>query len=312
MRTIPLPTNDESDSQNGRGRCKSISRPLKSGVDYFPMDAGFFSDKKIRLLKGEFGARGLLIVLSTLCRVYSTNGYYASFDDDDAILTADELGVGITPELVREVVQGSVKRSLFDEGVFNQFGVLTSPGIQRRFIRAVATRDDIPIFEEYWLLDIDDKNDVPKAVRNKVTFKSVDSKKTPVFFEKTPVNSGDNPQSKLKESKGKKTTAGSGGRPDFNTIEAYAASNLQYLSPANMDELVSYRDQLTDDMIRHAIDEACACGKRTYYTVRNILNRYVQKGHRSMGDVLAEEEAFRRNRAGQGDVSPTTRKVREF
>ena len=111
------------------------------------------------------------------------------------------MGAGITPELVREVVQGSVRRSLFDEGVFNQFGVLTSPGIQRRYLRAVATRDDIPIFEEYWLLNIDDKNDVLKAVRNKVTFKSVNLKKTPVFFEKTPVNAYRNSQSKLKERK---------------------------------------------------------------------------------------------------------------
>lgn len=260
------------------------------------MDAGFFSDKKIRLLKGEFGACGLLIVLATLCRIYSTNGYYASFDRDDSILTADELGAGITPELVREVVQGSVRRSLFDEGVFNQFGVLTSPGIQRRYLRAVATRDDIPIFQEYWLLDINDKNDVPKAVRNKVTFKSVNSKKTPVFFEKAPVNSEDMPQSREKESTEKNTTTGSGGRPDFNTIEDYAAANLQYLSPTHMDELVSFKDQLPEELIRHAIDEACACGKRQYFTVRNILNRYVQSGFKCMGDVRAEEEAFRKRK----------------
>ena len=259
------------------------------------MDAGFFQDKKIKLLKGEFGARGLLIILSTLCRVYSTNGYYASFDDDDAILTADELGVGVTPELVRAVVQGSVKRSLFDEGVFNQFGVLTSPGIQRRFIRAVATRDDIPIFEEYWLLDIYDKNDVPKAACNKVTFKSVNSKKTPV-------NSKDMPQRKLKETKGKETTTSSGGRPDFNTIEAYASGNLQYLSPTNMDELISFTEQLPEELIRHAIDEACACGSRKYYTVRNILNRYVSAGFKCLGDALAEEEAFRKRK--QADSTP--------
>lgn len=114
-------------------------------------------------------------------------------------------------------MQGSVRRSLFDEGVFNQFGVLTSPGIQRRFIRAVANRDDIPIFQEYWLLDIDDKNDVPKAVCNKVSFKSVNSKKTPVFFEKTPVNAYRNSQSKLKESKRKYTTTSGSSSPDLST-----------------------------------------------------------------------------------------------
>lgn len=272
------------------------------------MDAGFFSDKKIRLLKGEFGARGLLIVLSTLCRVYSTNGYYASFDDDDAILTADELGVGITPQLVREVVQGSVKRSLFDEGVFNQFGVLTSPGIQRRYIRAVATRDEIPIYEEYWLLNVDDKNDVPKAVCNKLTFKSVDSKKTPVFFEKTPVNSGDNPQSKVKESKVKESSSG---RPDFNTIEAYAAANLLNLNPRQMEDLATFKSDLNDDMIRHAIDDACLHSSPRYEYVRKILNRYVSEGYKTLEDILKAEKMKGAQRPQQ-PAPPPPRKVREF
>lgn len=284
-----------------------MARPLKSGVEYFPMDTGFFSDKKVKLLKGEFGARGLLIVLSTLCRIYSTNGYYASFDDDDAILTADELGCGITPELVREVVQGSVKRSLFDEGVFNQFGVLTSPGIQRRYIRAVSTRDDIPFFSEYWLLDINDKNDVPRAVFNKVTFLSVNSKKTPVFFEKTPVNSGDNPQSKVKESKAKESTT-PGGRPAFDTVEAYASSNLVNINPRQMQELESFRDELPDELIRHAIDESCLKGKPYFTYASAIMQRYVDQGYRKLEDALQEEK---QRKAAQQPAIPK-RKVQEW
>lgn len=276
-----------------------MARPLKTGVDYFPLDTDFFTDKKIKLLKGEFGARGLLIVLFTLCQVYSTNGYYMSFDNDDAILAADELNCGITPELVREVVQGSVKRSLFDEGVFNQFGVLTSPGIQRRFIRAISKRDDIAVFEEYWLLDIDDPNDVPQAMRNKVTFKSVSGEKTIVSGGKNPVNSSENPlkesrkkvkESKVKQSKAEDTPAIA--RPDFNTIEVYASSNLDYLSPTNMQDLIAFRETLPEELIRHAIDEACANGKRTWAYVRSILARYLQKGIKSVGDAVSDKEHF--------------------
>lgn len=278
-----------------------MARPLKTGVDYFPLDTDFFTDKKIKLLKGEFGARGLLIVLFTLCQVYSTNGYYMSFDNDDAILAADELNCGITPELVREVVQGSVKRSLFDEGVFNQFGVLTSPGIQRRFIRAISKRDDIAVFEEYWLLDIDDPNDVPQAMRNKVTFKSVSGEKTIVSGGKNPVNSSENPlkesRKKVKESKKKVVVDTTPARPDFNTVESYASSNLDYLSPSNMQDLIAFRETLPDDLIRYAIDAACANGVRKWAYVRSILARYQSAGYKTVGEVKNAEEQRTRQKS---------------
>lgn len=284
-----------------------MARPLKSGVEYFPMDTGFFSDKKVKLLKGEFGARGLLIVLSTLCRIYSTNGYYASFDDDDAILTADELGCGITPELVREVVQGSVKRSLFDEGVFNQFGVLTSPGIQRRYIRAVSKRDDISFIEEYWLLDIDDENDVPRAMRVKVAFKTISGGIKAVSGGRNPDKSPDNPQSKVKESTVKESTT-PGGRPAFDTVEAYAGSNLVNINPCQMQELESFQNDLPDELIRHAIDVSCLQGKPYFAYASKIMQRYVDQGYRKLEDALQEE---RQRKAAQQPAIPK-KKVREW
>ena len=74
------------------------------------------------------------------------------------------------------------------------------------------------------------------------------------------------------------------------TLEAYAAANLSYLSPKNMDELVSFREDLPDDVIRHAIDEACANGVRSWAYVRSILNRYVQAGIRSLGDIRQQDQ----------------------
>ena len=35
-----------------------MARPIKDGVDYFPLDTDFFQDDKVRLIKGEFGAKG--------------------------------------------------------------------------------------------------------------------------------------------------------------------------------------------------------------------------------------------------------------
>ena len=57
----------------------------------------------------------------------------------------------------------------------------------------------------------------------------------------------------------------------------------------NMEELVSFREPLSEELIRHAIDEACANGKRTWAYVRSILARYVRSGYRTVGDAEAEK-----------------------
>ena len=90
-------------------------------------------------------------------------------------------------------------------------------------------------------------------------------------------------------------------RPDLNSVEIYASRNLQYLSPYNMQELISFRDSLPDDLIRYAIDQACANGVRTYAYTRSILNSYVSNGFKCIGDVQAHEA--KRRQAQQGKAS---------
>lgn len=89
-------------------------------------------------------------------------------------------------------------------------------------------------------------------------------------------------------------------RPDFDTLEAYAANNLRNLSPRNCEELISFGDDLPDDLIRHAIDEACAAGTPTWSYTRAILNRYVDSGFKTVGDAKAAEQKRREDRARRG------------
>ena len=153
-----------------------MSRPYRDGVSYFPLDTDFFSDKKIQLLRAEFGMQGVGIALAIIAEIYRTNGYYKKWDEDDCLLMSQGVAGGCTPTLITEVVHGCLRRSLFDERVFRMFGVLTSVGIQRRYVRIAAKhRDEIPIYREYWLLNVDDKNDVPASALNKLIFKAVSS-----------------------------------------------------------------------------------------------------------------------------------------
>lgn len=102
-------------------------------------------------------------------------------------------------------------------------------------------------------------------------------------------------------------------RPAFDTVEVYASSNLDHLSPSNMDELVSFLEDLPEEVVRYAIDEACANGARKYAYVRSILNRYLDQGLKTIGAIKAADERKKRdNQPAQQPSPPPARKVREF
>ena len=180
-----------------------MARPTKTGLDYYPMDVGFLRDKKVRLLRSEFGASSVLFVLYVLGKVYEGDGYFLRWDKDELLLAADELRE--QPTYISEVLQGCLTRSLFDERVFQMFGVLTSAGIQRRYLRGCEKRDVITIVSEYWLLNTCSKSDVPAGIRAKLTLISVAGGNNDVNSPGNSENSPGNPQSKVKESKVKES-----------------------------------------------------------------------------------------------------------
>ena len=90
--------------------------------------------------------------------------------------------------------------------------------------------------------------------------------------------------------------------PDTNTVEVYASTHLHHMSPTNMDDLVWFKTKMQDDLIRYAIDEACAQGVRTFAYVRSILNRYVRDEIRSLDEIKAIEARRERERGNQDEV----------
>jgi len=163
------------------------------------MDVGFLRDKKIRLLLAEFGASSVIFVLYVFGKAYEGDGYFLMWDKDECLLAADT--VRKPPTYVNEVLQGCLSRSIFDKRVFQMFGVLTSAGIQRRYIRGCEKRDSITMIDEYCLLDICSKKDVPASIRAKLTLVSVTGGNNVVNSPGNPDKSPGNPKSKVKESK---------------------------------------------------------------------------------------------------------------
>lgn len=75
-----------------------MARPQKEGLEYFSLDVDFFSDRKIKILKGRFGADGVTYYLYLLCEIYKGHGYYLDFDADfDYITCSPSLTSSLAP-----------------------------------------------------------------------------------------------------------------------------------------------------------------------------------------------------------------------
>ena len=121
-------------------------------------------------------------------------GTYCSFGGNGAFLAAG--GPGVPHGLIVRAIQGCVRLSIFEGGVPDMCSALPGAGIQRRYLRAVAKRDDIRIIWEYWLRNGNDPKYVPASMRVKVTFVSQSGTETGVSF---PGNPGKFPRKRLKE-----------------------------------------------------------------------------------------------------------------
>lgn len=127
-------------------------RRHKIGLDYFELDCNL--DNKIKLIQAEFGLKGFAIVVKLYQKIYGEDGYYCEWNDDTLLLFMSENG--LTGESGKNLVEGviscCIRRGIFSEEIFNKYRVLTSAGVQKRYLEATSKRDKIELKKEYLLL----------------------------------------------------------------------------------------------------------------------------------------------------------------
>lgn len=65
-----------------------MARPLKEGLDYFPLNVDFFSSIKVRRLSKACGSTSQSILICLLCNIYQDKGYYIEWNKDLPFLIA--------------------------------------------------------------------------------------------------------------------------------------------------------------------------------------------------------------------------------
>lgn len=128
-------------------------RPPKKGIDYAGWSVDIFdNDTKIDKLLDAHGWNGFGIYFYLCQRAYGSEGYFYKWGYDDCASTSRKMGGGIGSGTIREVVGYCLQIGLFDKGLFDRWGVLTSRGIQRRYWEVVKARDVRTVISDYWLL----------------------------------------------------------------------------------------------------------------------------------------------------------------
>ena len=128
-----------------------MARPIRAGVDYFPLDC--VMDNKFQLLEAEFGLKGFAVVVKLFQRIYQSEGYYCEFNDDVALLFSKRIGEGRS--VVSEIVSKALSREIFDPDLYQKYQILTSMGIQKRYLEITQRRKNVEMISDYLLLPDD-------------------------------------------------------------------------------------------------------------------------------------------------------------
>lgn len=290
-----------------------MARPKKDGLEYFPLDVVAGIDDEIELIEAVYGLEGFAIFIKLLQSVYK-NGYYINWTKKEQLLFTKR--VNVTETIVNEVINACLEWGLFNKKIYEEHNVLTSHGIQQRFLLAIGRRTAVEFYKEYLLL-------------NKT---EVSATKNLVIVTKTEVNVDNNPQSKVKESKKKvkeiesSSSSSEKENPPAATKEeqnikriARAIENTfgRLASSYEVELMESYiKNGLDIDLIEKALVETIENGVRNMKYTKSILDRCLKENILTVDSYSIDQKSKKVSKIQVGnmpaDNEPTTNKMKEF
>lgn len=130
-----------------------MPRPIKEGLDYFPLDVDL--DDKIYMVECELGLAGFALLIKLFIKIYK-NGYYINWNEKIAKIFARQNNIEIN--VVDKLLDVCINEEVIDKALYKKYNILTSRGIQKRYLEAVKRRKEISLIKEYMLVKIVDKS----------------------------------------------------------------------------------------------------------------------------------------------------------
>lgn len=267
-----------------------MARPKKKGLDYFPCDVIF--DDSVDLLEAECGLEGLAILIKLWQKIYQRS-YYTEWDEDIALLFSKKINSELNT--VNTIVNVCLRRNIFDKFMYEQHSILTSSGIQKRYLEICqkAKRSDYEINSEFNLVN-------SEFTRNKPQLPQEESAQSKVKKSKTK-------KSKTNESKEEYTglsfvtpTVGIAPGSDSNfkrVINSYQQNIQGNVPQVVVQSIINWMTTFDEDMMVRAI-EITAKKQATFNYMEAILNNWQTKGYTTLADVDNDHKGKKKESTG--------------
>lgn len=236
-----------------------MARPAKAGLDYFPLDVNL--DEKFDYIEAAHGIIGFGVVLKLYQRIYRC-GYFIPWSEKDVVLFASRIQ-GATREQIDRIVNDCLSEGIFSKEMFDVHKILTSSGIQKRYLLITKRREKRTIENGYCLVQLPVMADVP-----------VDNKQDSVDNNAFDVSRNATKESKEKETKENQSSTSdaiSEGRyPLEETLLQHWGRNGR-LGLGVLQEFLALIKKHGWDKVEHAIQEAGTHGACNFAYARAII-----------------------------------------
>ncbi|EEI18911.1 hypothetical protein G8J22_01302 [Lentilactobacillus hilgardii] len=267
-----------------------MARPIKEGLDYFPLDTDIIHDIKIRKIMRSNGPQSIAVLLDLLGNIYGDHGYYMKWDDDVRFLVADD--VGISEAAVDELISKAIQVNFFDETLFKKYSILTSKGIQSRYQKASKRKAGYCIQKPYNLIVNVDNNPV-NAYKNSGSSEVIDAEST---RKKRKVK-------KIKENKNKPQQDTGGGlsklvdlyQENFGVASSMTIEDIGY----EFEDWQKVNADQAFDIIKYAMKIALDNQVHTWSYVVGVLKRWRDSNGTSLDKIKVLNSSHKRTGANQ-------------
>ena len=166
-----------------------MARPRKQGIEYFSLDVVL--DDKFDVIEAQHGIVGFGVLIKMYQRIYS-EGYCYEWTEMEQLLFSNKIKVD--KDIVMDIINDAIKWGIFDSDIYNKYKVLTSRGIQTRYVAVTYKRAAVEMEKGHLLIDVSDRSNIKlievSDIQNQDTSTDTDIPST---------------QSKVKESKVKES-----------------------------------------------------------------------------------------------------------
>ncbi len=263
-----------------------LARPQKVGVEYFPLDVDIDQDDKVAMVEALHGVEGFGVAIKLMMKIYK-EGYYYEWTEREQILFSRRVNVDINR--VNVIINDCIKWGLFDENLYNEHQILTSKGIQSRYLEIVKRRTLVEFIDVFLLIS----TDLFKNLNN-IVIVDING----VIADINQVNESNSTQSKVKESKVKESIVNNNnGDSCPQVVDNLKDKNLSLIATAFQQNgfgtinatikelLVELLEEYPFEWIEPAIKKAVESNIRKLSYVKGILKNWNANGGMQLESV---------------------------